>query len=187
MFIFGEGAGMANVKNNKRRRETRRRIEAALADLLDETDLEHVTVSAICERAAVNRGSFYANYHNVQDLAAQLAEWTRVQVKEIFEQDCEGANDADFNSRLFAHIYENQDAYRLFFKLGLDTVADTYWSAEQAQRYFGAEHAGYHAIFFRAGMTALIRAWLDAGCPETPEEMAQIVHIEYHGRTELSA
>lgn len=37
----------------------------------------------------------------------------------------------------------------------------------------------YHQAFFVAGLTALIREWLNRDCPESPEELAHILHNEY--------
>ena len=36
--------------------------------------------------------------------------------------------------------------------------------------------------FFRAGITKIIKMWLDGGCQETPEEMFEVLQSEYRGR-----
>jgi hypothetical protein len=37
----------------------------------------------------------------------------------------------------------------------------------------------YHIAFFESGLNAIIGKWLEGGCRETPEEMAEIVISEY--------
>lgn len=36
--------------------------------------------------------------------------------------------------------------------------------------------------FFKAGLNAIVKKWLEGGCRETPEEMNEIIHSEYQGR-----
>jgi len=36
--------------------------------------------------------------------------------------------------------------------------------------------------FFSAGLSALVRKWLNDGCKESPEEMKEILDSEYSGR-----
>ena len=58
-----------NTPNNKRRQDSRRRIETALVRLLQDRELEKITVKEICTAAEVNRTTFYANYLDIYDLA----------------------------------------------------------------------------------------------------------------------
>ena len=41
----------------------------------------------------------------------------------------------------------------------------------------------YHCEFFRSGITAIIKMWLNNGCKETPEEICEIIETEYSKRT----
>lgn len=171
-----------NTKNNARRRESRRRIQQALIELLDDRPLERVSVTAICERAHINRSTFYASYRDVPDLAESLGRWIEAQMAELFRAEHEqGFNSNDY-LRIFRHIYENQDTYRLYFKLGLEYAEVTRWDEDLAREQLGGAHIAYHAEFFRAGITALIRRWLADGCRESPEELFAILRAEYAGR-----
>lgn len=171
-----------NTKNNARRRESRRRIQEALAALLEDRDLDRVTVTAICERAQINRSTFYASYRDVYDLAESLRAWIERQMGELYRKEREqGFNSNDY-LRIFRHIYQNQDTYRLYFKLGLEPRKITRWDDALALQEFDGEHIAYHAEFFRAGVTAMIRLWLSGGCRETPEQMNEVLMAEYRGR-----
>lgn len=50
------------------------RIDEALIALLEEKDLEYITVKEICQRAGVNRSTFYLHYDTVADLVNETAE-----------------------------------------------------------------------------------------------------------------
>ena len=44
------------------------RMDEALIALLEEKDLEYITVKEICRRAGVNRSTFYLHYETIADL-----------------------------------------------------------------------------------------------------------------------
>lgn len=52
----------------------------------------------------------------------------------------------------------------------------------RAQSDFGNKHIEYHIEFFRNGINAIIKMWLESGCKESPEEMAEILKSEYTNR-----
>ena len=47
-------------KEDGRVRITRQMIRTALLNLLREKPLQHITVRELCEKASINRGTFYA-------------------------------------------------------------------------------------------------------------------------------
>ena len=47
---------------------TRRLLVQAMAELLEEKDLQSVTISDIAERAMINRATFYAHFADKYDL-----------------------------------------------------------------------------------------------------------------------
>jgi hypothetical protein len=51
--------------------------------------------------------------------------------------------------------------------------------AEQEQV---SKNLNYHIEFFRNGLNAIIKLWLAGGCKESPEEMAEVLKMEYRGR-----
>ena len=54
-----------NRPNNKRKRESKNRIEKVFIDLLQNNELNQIRVSDICQRAQVNRSTFYAHYDDI--------------------------------------------------------------------------------------------------------------------------
>ena len=58
-----------NTPNNKRKRESRERIEKVFIEYLQEKELSEISVSDICKQAGLNRTTFYANYADIYGLA----------------------------------------------------------------------------------------------------------------------
>jgi len=167
-----------NTKNNKRRRESVRKIESALVQLLQDRELRDITVADICKQTGLNRSTFYANFEDIFDLADRL--------RETLEQDfAKQFTDAGRRTALtmFEHIKENQLFYKTYFKLGYEDRHQTLvYDHLRAMQDFGGKNIGYHIEFFRSGLNAVIKMWLAGGCAESPEEMAQVLQLEYRGR-----
>lgn len=172
-----------NIANNKRRRASRERIERAFMELLQHDDLRHITVLQVCQHASVNRSTFYANYDDIYALADTILDDLEANLSIIYHDEIEqGFNSNDF-LKLFRHIYDNQILYRTYFHLGGDARYQMVrYDKRLAERYFDDRFIDYHAEFFRSGLTAILKKWLDDGCQETPEEIDEILHAEYQGR-----
>lgn len=61
-----------NKKNNKQFQGSAMRMEKAMLELINTTLFEKITVRLICERAGVNRSTFYAHYTDIYDMIGQL-------------------------------------------------------------------------------------------------------------------
>lgn len=169
-----------NITNNRRRQETRRRIEEAFETLLQQKQLGEIRVTEICQMADVNRTTFYANYEDVYALSEAFQDSLLQKLLAQFDGEI-AERQSRFNyEKLFSHIRENQLAYRTYFRLNPNGGFRWYgYDAELAERLFPPEHLKYHIAFFGNGLNAIIRLWLENGCRESPEEMAEILREEY--------
>lgn len=59
---------MAEKKEDRRIRRTKRLLRQALAELMNEKEFKDITVKEIAERADLNRGTFYFHYTDTYDL-----------------------------------------------------------------------------------------------------------------------
>ncbi len=168
-----------NTKNNKRKRYSILKIESAFMDLLQEKNLERISVTEICEKTGLNRSTFYANYIDIYDLADRIGKNLESEFSNTFKTISE-QNDL----MVFRHIYENQKLYKTYFKLGFHErhFFSTKYDEKRAENDFGNKHLKYHIEFFRNGFNAIVKLWLENGCQETPEEMHEILQSEYRGR-----
>lgn len=172
-----------NTKNNRRRRESVEKIERIFIELIQTKELKEITVSEICKRCKLNRSTFYANYIDIYDLADKVKERLEEEVKRLFETE-KRVNSYDY-LRLFRHIKENQLFYRTYFKLGYDNQFKLEnYDIYLAEHDFDNRYIEYHVEFFRNGLNAIVKMWLNGGCKETPEEIDKIIRMEYQGRSE---
>ena len=65
-------------------------MDEALISLLKEKDLEYITVKEICEKAGVNRSTFYLHYETIADLIDEAAETVGQRFQSCFSEDAKG-------------------------------------------------------------------------------------------------
>lgn len=169
-----------NIKNNSRRRESRRKISKVFIEMLQTKEISKITVSDICKRADINRSTFYANFADVYELADKLRYELESQVNSLY-----GADATQFNSNnwivLFKHIQDNQLFYKTYFKLGYDRNKVNLGNIDPIYKELYSDDLEYHIEFFKAGFNAIVKRWLDGGCKESPEHMHEILASEYRG------
>lgn len=171
-----------NTPNNKRRRESQRKMEDAFTQLLQENDIQQITVTDICKLAGVNRTTFYANYQDIYALADSVINHLQEDLLSLYQKEWEqGKSSHDF-LRLFCHIRDHQLFYKTYFKLHADGQLQVFGYDVNEAAYYNIKHIDYHIEFFGAGLNAVIKKWLSSGCRETPEEICAIIEAEYKNR-----
>ncbi len=171
-----------NTKNNKRRQATRECIEKTFIELLQTKEITQITVSDICKITGYNRSTFYANYIDIYDLADTIREQLEGEVNKLYGEDAFNNIGNDYLKLLY-HIRDNQKFYITYFKLGYDSKHTVDLGLlTQENLLFPEEHMKYHIEFHKAGLNAILKMWLAAGCRESPETMVQILQDEYTNR-----
>lgn len=175
-----------NQINNKRRRESQERIEKAFIQSIQTKEINQTSVTEICSIAKVNRTTFYANYIDIYDLAYKIKEKMINDFFDIYQEEIETKQHSYNFLKLFYHIKENPIFYKTYFKLSFDIEAwDEKYINPEMLKFFGTtDNSDYHITFFKAGLNAILRKWLDGGCKESPEEIETILKLEYKNRVE---
>lgn len=171
-----------NTPNNKRKRNSQEKIEKTFLQLIQKKNISEISVSTICKIAKLNRSTFYANYIDVYDLVEKVK--NRL-AEEFAEFQLSNNSQQDYNGYLnmFKHIKENQIFFKTYFKLEDISISPiTQLNTEMAKKYYDNEYIDYHIEFFRAGLNAIIKKWLNNNCKESPEEMVKIVTSEYKNK-----
>lgn len=178
-----------NTKNNQRFQETEERIIGVFIELLQKKTLEKITVSELCKGSGINRSSFYLHFTDVYNLMDRVEERLAIYFGRLFSEPEKEYDLGERFCRMFAFIREHQDFYRIYlsdkhdFHIldGILPVSADVSLRNMADRLgFRGEHElAYHQVFFKAGLTALVREWLLRGCQESEEELCRILWQEY--------
>ena len=173
-----------NTPNNKRRKESQEKIEKTFIQLLQTKEIENISVTDICERCNLNRSTFYANYIDIYDLADKLKTQMINEFFSVYKDEAEAKEHSYNFLKLFYHIKENQIFYKTYFKLNFDLSSNLMYELEnEAIKFLGSnKYTDYHIEFFKAGLNAILKKWLNNGCTESPEEIEEILKSEYMHR-----
>lgn len=176
-----------NTKSNQRYQETDQKIQQVFLELLQQKDLSHTTVQDICKKCGINRSTFYAHYTDIYDLLSKMEHSVGIDIFESF-QGTDASPEHFLSPSIFAtiirHIGNHQAFYRAYLEgcgqtaiqKGFNDLFQSVIKPFFSKLNFTSEaHARYHFTFFQSGFLSVVKQWLDAGCLETPEELAQIL------------
>lgn len=168
------------MKQDRRTRYTRQALKDALLDLMRERPLERIAVKELCERADVNRSTFYVYYASPQalfeeiknDLVKEIRDLPKdyVHMDEFLRHICEAfyAHRQLLETLLRAHghmdfLYELLGSWKDDFLLNFP--AD-----------FPQEQVDMAYLFITCGTCAVIYTWALGGFRKTAQEIADTVY-----------
>ena len=171
---------METKKEDRRVRRTKKLLTQALTQLLQQKQVKEITVKELTDLADMNRGTFYLYYKDIFD--------------ELFENLNgiialrENANVSEQAKPilldLFTFIEDNQEMCRVLLSPNGDMNflhrLNEVMREKCLQLYQTAEPKGtedefdYHYSFIIFGCAGIIRAWVNRGCPENAEDMAEL-------------
>lgn len=177
-----------NTKNNRRAQETVERIVRAVYGFIyyERRPLNKITVREICEKAEINRSTFYAHFLDIYDVVEEVEKTMADRLRANFERR-PGSRDYFYDSfvEMFRYIKEYREFYLIYFgetrrSKTIDLIQSGY--VEQLERLHPEElgfrshrELDYCLHFFSFGTSALLYDWLKNDCPESPEELYEIL------------
>lgn len=173
------------------------RMDEALLALLEEKDLDYITVKEICHQAGVNRSTFYLHYETIADLVNETLEMVNKRFLSYFPQQEEVVL-ANMSNRereelvlvtreyllpYLRFIRDNKKVYRAAFRNPGSMQAHTRYG-ELKQRILGpilecfeipAAHHPYYMAYYVEGIIAIVKEWLRQDCTDEVEMIADII------------
>lgn len=174
-----------NIKNNKQFRDSAARMEQTMLELMNTTPFEKITVRLICDRAGVNRSTFYAHYTDIYDMIGQME--TNLQ-KELMDDYPVPGSVTPLSLESFIpflkFIRRHQDFYRIALKTRREfPIRQGYeplWNQVIKPLCLKADITSenemlFYFVGFQAGFTMILKCWVERGCAESVEKIAQII------------
>lgn len=164
-------------------RYTRMVIENNFLELLQMKPVAKITVTELCERAQINRATFYKHYLDIPDLLEQLEERLFDQIRTVFRE-----RPADFEKLLLELMYQTQNEGMRFMVLGSEngdpmlmakTFRICYESAYPivAQNLPNVEETKQKLTFqfLSQGSGAILSCWIQDGMRQDPKEVVELI------------
>ncbi|MEH7332034.1 TetR-like C-terminal domain-containing protein [Neobacillus drentensis] len=176
-----------NTRVDPRILRTRQLIKDALIDLLQEMELNKITVNRIAERATINRVTFYLHYRDIQDMMEKMAQEMAEDIEDIMrsatDKESTGETDSLMLESLLEHIAENGKFYKvvlgtrrtpIFTERLLKILTEAI--TKRTENSFRAATGIQRDVAIWYGSSALIGtivAWLRNDMPYTPQYLAK--------------
>ncbi len=161
---------------------TKRMLKDALIDMLREKDIYHISIRELCEKADVNRTTFYKYYGSQFDLLSDMENDLLLFITKILEK-----NEGDTVKVITAaceYLEENLEFARLIINNNIDPAfanklfAIDAIKASSLRRSYAdrsATEQEYIYNFFTYGVFRMVCIWLNKDVRESPQEFAELV------------
>ena len=171
-------------------------MDEALISLLQEKDLEYITVKEICQKAGVNRSTFYLHYETIADLVNEAVEMVNQRFLVYFAEKkgiADVIDHTDLSNLIlikqdYLHPYlrfvsEHKDLYRVAFRNPMEMQANLKFDyikkyiMEPIFQRFNVPKAywKYYTAYYIEGTAAIVREWLAADCRDSIEMVASVI------------
>lgn len=184
-------------KNESKYFNTSIKMDKAFLELLEKKDFSYITVKEICERAGVNRSTFYLHYETIEDLLSESAEYMNEQFHAYMKLDTEAfmmrIKDCPLDElhlitpkylkpylcyirehrRLFLTAVKNtkelrlEESYDKLFRYVFTPILERYQVQVTDRNYIMA--------FYIHGIMAIITEWLKNDCKASIEYIMAII------------
>lgn len=184
-------------KNESKYFNTAKKMNEALINLIDKKDFEYITVKEICEKAGVNRSTFYLHYENISDLLKETTKYITDGFLSYFTLDKNNinlnigmapTNDLQFIKPEYilpylSYVRENRRIFKTAVKhlgtLDFDNVYERMFShifSPILERFNIPEtEREYTMKFYLTGITAMVMEWIKNDCRESDEDICRII------------
>ncbi len=170
------------------------RMDKAFLELLETKDFAYITVKEICERAGVNRSTFYLHYETIADLLNESIEYINREFESYFFGESKpDARTADIdelflitpryllpylrfikdNRRVFKIAMEKTELlgskknFKLLFDHVFAPIMSRYRIADQKKPWL--------LSFYIGGIMAIVKMWLEGDCREPIEFISKMI------------
>lgn len=168
------------MKTDARVKYTKMMIKNVFLELLKEKPVSKITIKEICDKAEINRGTFYKHYQDIYELMETL----ELEALDNFELLFDSIDTVGVHGMLLA-ILETLERHRdLFEALSQNKNKNLFLNemSERCMKYIfplrsniASPDLNYTYDYIAGGTSRVIEQWLHTGMKESPEEMSAMI------------
>ena len=182
---------------------TAKKMDIALISLLRNKPFEYITISEICEKAGVNRSTFYLHYETIGDLLNETVRYLLDDFLSYFSVDtasislniteCE-LDELNYISDKYlmpylTYIKDNKEIFltALLYarELGFEDVNnrmfENIFCPILNRFHYPTSDMNYIMMYYLNGINAVILEWLKDNCNKSIKEIIEIINICIYG------
>lgn len=170
---------------DRRIKYTKTVIRETLLELMENKDATKITVTEICEKADINRATFYKYYLDVYDLIKQIEDELIEELKKSLTIEIKNMNLENIIFNIMTIIYDNEDLCRVLLNNNSNKeflINILYYARDTCFGVWRKEFThmdetlfNYMFMYSSNGVIAIMQLWLKNGCRESIEEITKII------------
>lgn len=175
---------------------SKKALRDAMIGLMEEQGFESISVNDLCQRAGLNRGTFYNHFHTKEDMLAAMEgevlsdlERFRPEMQRLGIPEVMGYRLAKRPMPLLVDFFECMRGQGDFFHAVLGPGGDPSFGPRlrdlvctdliksvlhEKYRNDPSTFVGYYVAFYASAYLGVIVRWIETGMEESPEQMALI-------------
>lgn len=175
---------MKESKIDRRIKYTKRMLHEALIELLEKKPISSISVTELCDKADINRSTFYAHYRDQFELLAEIEADTCKELQQLLVPRIKNgvvtSSKANLQS-ILEYIAENRMLFQIFQRnidngkfgeLIFQMTADVLLQEIPAT---DPDTLEYMKVFSVSSSTGIINKWLDGGMTEPTDYIAELI------------
>ncbi|MEG1409777.1 MAG: TetR-like C-terminal domain-containing protein [Terrisporobacter sp.] len=182
-----------STKQDRRIRKSKESLKNSLIEIMSKKPVNNITVKELVSTADLNRSTFYNYYEDIPDMLSKLEEELYNEFLHTIEMHiCKNSKDIDITKEVHGFIEDmcnviknNYEFCRcIFSKNGdinflfkLEELVENHIKDQLKEKFEGKmNHLPYMYAFFKSGYIGILKNWMNGGCEESPEEIAQLTY-----------
>lgn len=173
-----------NRKKDRRICHTKKFLKEALIELLKEKPLTKITITELCQKADINRNTFYCHYTLPEDILSEIEEEILCNLEDLFNEKNRDKEDTNLVYAICKLLKDNPDlSYVLFKNIDKSFINQLIalchdknihdW--KKISQYTNDETAEMFYRFTLSGATSIIQEWCNNGFKEPLDKIANFI------------
>ena len=171
-------------------------MNQALIELLNKKSYEFITIKEICQKAGVNRSTFYLHYDNVDDLLCETIENVNKEFYNCFEQGdkvLENIKNRNKQELVFItpqyllpyleHVKKHKTLYKMSAKYPTLMKSEEKYKYLQEKILFpifnnfeiDKNEGKYISAYYISGVYAIVDEWIKGGCQDDENKICDLI------------
>ena len=169
-----------NKKANEQYKNNEKTILDVFTRLLEEKDLQKITVKEICEDAHINRSTFYNHFEDVYGVLEKMWEFHRMNMGYLFRNSHSKSRRKNLK-QILEYIKDNELFYRVSFHSPIFSEISSGFEIV----FMSHEISGtclkekYEMEFMKQGFLMTISYWLDMDCNLSIDDLLYVIDTFY--------
>lgn len=166
---------------NQRVRLSKKLLKNSLIELLLEKPIEKISVKEICEKAELNRSTFYLHYTDQFDLLKDIENDVIIQTGECLKDVKRDASTKTYIATFLRNIRDNKDIFKALLSIEDFQQFFIENSLEYTKAGIGLNESNSTKesliyAFLLNGSLAMIKNWLDSDFSIDENELADLIY-----------